>query len=73
MTKTEQEQLIISLTQNLQSDLLKKVDKMPENWDGHEIRRFVLDYFQTNYVIGTALNGKRKREYNNTIIVENLL
>lgn len=72
MTSNEQREFVESICNDLKESLLKKLPKIPEDWDGHEIRQWILDYYSDNYVIGTALSGGRKRDYKNTIIVNNL-
>lgn len=73
MNLPEKDQFVHQIMSDLKNEILKRVDKMPEDWDGHEIRQFILDYYSQNYIIGTALNGKRKREYKNTCLVDNLI
>lgn len=70
---TEKDKFVHSIIDDLKQEILKRVDRMPENWDGHEIRQFIADYYTANYIIGTALTGSRKKDYKNTCLVDNLL
>lgn len=63
--------LIEQLIDNLKRDVLKRVDRMPEEWDGHELRKFIADYFSMHYAF-TDLGRKRLKEYKNTCLVNNL-
>lgn len=72
MNLQEKNQFVHNILDDLKTEILKRVDKFPEDWDGHEIRQFIADYYTQNYIFGTALSGKRRREYKNTIIVNNL-
>lgn len=72
MNLPEKDQFVHQIMSDLKHEILKRVDRMPEEWDGHEIRQFILDYYSQNYLIGDALRGKRKKEYKNTILIENL-
>jgi len=45
-------------------------EKIPEEWDGHELRQYLADKFsEAAYV---RMDAKRKREYTNTVLVNNL-
>ena len=67
------DKFVHDILDDLKKSILEKNDQMPEDWDGHEIRQFIGDYYTANYVIGTALKGSRKRDYKNTCLVDNLL
>ena len=44
--------------------------KIPDNWDGLELRQYVIDTFK-GCKLG-EMSIKRKRDYKNTVIVNNL-
>lgn len=73
MNLVEKDKFVHSILDDLKESILKKVDQMPEDWDGHEIRVFIKDYYSQHYIIGTALAGKRLKEYKNTIVITNLI
>ncbi|MFA5340336.1 MAG: hypothetical protein WC332_01025 [Clostridia bacterium] len=72
MNKYEKVTFITDLIRNVQGDILKKVDKLPEDWDGWELRQLVADYF-TNAAFFTDNDKRRKKEYKNTVLVNNLI
>ena len=67
MTKDEKKYLIEALLEEAKKGLINKVDKMPEEWAGVEIRQFIADYLEANYVI--RMEGKRKNDYRNDVMV----
>ena len=73
MTKQEQIDFINLIIDDSKEHLLHIMDtkEIPENWDGVELRWFIRDYF--NYCIWYPENDKRKREYKNDILVNNLI
>jgi hypothetical protein len=73
MNRSDKKQLILSVCDSLREDLVKKIEYLPDEWDGHEIRKWIADYYTTNYVIGSSLIGRRLKDYKNDIIVKNLI
>jgi hypothetical protein len=69
MDKLQQRQFVTDLCDNLRSDLLESVNKVPENWDGHELREWVAD---TAGQFKGGMIRTRKREYKKDILVNNL-
>ena len=63
--------IVNELCETLHNSLLKNVDAFPQNWSGIEIRQYIIDYAKCNLVV--PMNKKRKREYNNDIVINNLL
>jgi len=63
---------IRELMRNAKKGMLEKVDSMPDNWDGIELRKFCADYLKTNFVWGTQ-NKQRMREYQNEVLVRNII
>jgi hypothetical protein len=78
MTKAEKETFIRELIGNVQRDILAKVEAMPEEWDGHELRRFIADKFdESAMTVGRKgfygkPYAKRTRDYRNEVLVRNL-
>lgn len=74
MNLPEKDKFVHSIVDDLKKSILAKVDQMPDNWDGLEIRQFIKDYYTQHYAhVGTAFTGKRKKEYNNEILINNLI
>lgn len=55
----------------MRGSLLKEVDKMPEEWDGFELRRLIADYAEEK-IAYFEMNKPRLRAYDNTRIVRNI-
>jgi len=72
MNKKEQRKFVRSLVKNVQSGILSTSKEWPPEWDGLELRQLVSDHFAMA-VMWSTWNRKRKREYNNEVIVRNLV
>ena len=74
MNLPEKDKFVHSILDDLKQSILKRVDQMPEDWDGHEIRQFIADYYTHHYCnVGSGLQGTRKKDYKNHLIVSNIL
>lgn len=62
---------INTLISNVKRDIMSKVEDMPEEWDGHELRRYIADKFD-DANLWKRMSMQRRRAYNNTVIVKNL-
>lgn len=72
MSQEEKIEFIKKLTDSFQKSLLEKLPRVPENWDGFELRQWIVDSAADQMLCGSGLEGKRKREYKNDVIVNNL-
>ncbi len=63
MNKIEKTEFIIEITNNLKTDILSRINSMPEDWNGFEIRQFISDYYNENYISKGKLTGLRLKEY----------
>ena len=75
MTYTRKKAFISELVRNVKRGLIADVDRVPESWDGHELRRWIADRFERSAIMGDCMRDKRKsrrRDYENIIIVRNL-
>ena len=72
MSKREKEQFIKDLIGSVQTTILGKLDQIPEDWDGYELRLYIRDKFAD--VVWGDVDGRssRVRNYNNDVIVKNL-
>lgn len=70
MTREERREFITSLCDSLKADILSKADKMPDDWDGHELRQYIADKAQE--IVWTRMSRSRKQRYNNECLVRNL-
>jgi hypothetical protein len=77
----EQEKRIAELQKEIVRDVLDSVQQhitaridlghVPATWDGHELRQWLADRFARESQ-GGLMQGKRLRQYRNTVIVNNL-
>jgi len=70
MTQQEKRRFINELMTTLKRDILAKVPDMPEQWDGHELRRYIADRAIDCCFI--PMQGKRAKEYKQAVITRNL-
>lgn len=63
--------MIETLTERTKEVLIEKVDKMPEEWDGYEIRRLFADYVKEE-IAYIKMPEERKKEYINTRLIKNI-
>jgi len=71
MTAKEKQSFIQELMAAMEKRMLKCVERMPEDWDGVELRQFIADTANHN-TMPQLLKGKRKREYENAKMINNL-
>ena len=71
MNKQEKTQFILDITDNLRDALLERVEKIPEQWDGIELRQLLVDVARSQFNC-RQMSPARKRSYNNTVLVKNL-
>lgn len=71
MTVEEKSKFITDLMDNAKYEILKKVDKMPENWNGIEIREYITDYVSENVRL-RPMGRRRLLRYRNDIITKGI-
>jgi hypothetical protein len=71
MNATDKRIFINELTGCVVRNALHRVPDMPEEWDGHELRQYIVDCFKAE-ARPILLVGKRRRNYVNTVAVKNL-
>jgi hypothetical protein len=74
MTGPARKRFIRELIRNVQKTLIDNSSKMPEGWNGIEIRQYVADKFaeQTINNRDDADMRRRFKDYRNEVIVRNL-
>lgn len=71
MTRTEQIRFVRDLTGQVKNSLLADIGRVPEEWDGHELRQWIADRFQeSSYTLKT--DKRRYREYRNAVTMRGL-
>jgi len=74
MNAKEQKAFVRDLGKNVLAELYADVDegRIPKEWDGIELRQLMADRFDACVFKKGYLEGKRKRDYKNTVLVNNL-
>jgi hypothetical protein len=73
MDRETQLKFLHELSERVVEEIQLKIEsgKIPEQWDGFELRTYMAECFQRQ-TDRFLLTGKRKREYTNIVIVKNL-
>ncbi len=71
LSKSEKREFIRDLLNRVKASLLAKVNSMPEDWNGGEIRQLIADFVadEVNYI---PMTRQRKRSYKNERLTRNL-
>jgi hypothetical protein len=78
MTKEEQIKLTTDLCDSIKEHMINHIsmDHVPDNWDGFEIRHWLLKISEFEDILSDRIRNKpyrkRKRDSENTMIVNNL-
>ena len=72
MNKAEKEQFITAMMGTLEKSVLSKIDAMPENWDGVEIRAYISDVCARCTDVNRYMTRSKKRSYKNDLLVNPL-
>jgi hypothetical protein len=70
LSKEEKKQFIQEFIGRVQESLLSKLDRVPEEWDGYELREWIADTF--DFERQGMMSAKRRKDYKNEVIVRNL-
>ena len=72
MTRQEQIAFIREHSFNVIEEICNKAahGKFPETWNGLELKQFIGDSFS---IPKNWLSGKRRKDYNNEVLINNLL
>jgi hypothetical protein len=71
MNTNEKKEFISNLVAAVRDDLLNKVDAMPDEWNGIELRQLIADKFKEQ-TRADLMKGKRGRDFRNEVIVKNI-
>lgn len=72
MNAQAKKEFIEDLINMVRDDILSKVDAMPEEWDGVELREYIKDRF-VDCTHLTALKGARRGAFRNTLLTNGVL
>lgn len=73
MNAPEKREFVNELVKNVADEIIANIDanKIPEDWDGIELRWYLADKFG-DCVFGGVGSKRRKAEYNNTVLTNDL-
>lgn len=71
MSLEDKRGFITQLSDSIRDEVLAKAERMPEEWDGHELRAYMADKWEQERT-SLMRRGRRLRDYRNTIAVNNL-
>lgn len=69
MDAATKREFVCDLIDTVRDEILGKLDRVPQNWDGHELREYIADKF--GWQRGN-LSPSDKREYKNAVLINNL-
>ena len=69
MTREEKQKFIEGHIKAVKERILKRVDNLPENWEGFELKLYIGDHFR----MSKAVLEKRRKNYENDVIINNLI
>jgi hypothetical protein len=72
MTQSEKHGFVVDLMDSVTETICARIPDMPEEWDGHELRAYIVEQVTQRVPMGTGLSGTRLKEYKNTILISNL-
>lgn len=75
MSTQEQTVFVTSLCNIIRDQVIDQIvsGKIPEEWDGHELRRLLSQNFQESANMSrNVMIGKRLKDYKNSFIINNL-
>lgn len=72
MDKGAKIEFIDGALESLKDRIIEKVESMPDEWDGWELRQYIAD--KASELIWTSMqtDKRRKKEYHNTVLINNL-
>lgn len=72
MTRKDQRRIARELLKSITAELMAKLPKIPEEWDGIEIRQWIADTFARERTLDRGRNKHRSRAYHNAVLTNNL-
>lgn len=74
MTKREKRVFVRELIGSVKKSVLANVDRMPDEWDGIELREYIADKFADSKAFskGRPHLKRRASDYRNEVLVRNL-
>jgi len=63
MNRKEKEEFVNSFMDSMKADLLSRLDRVPEGWDGLELREWIAGKFEHEKWGGSSTFNKRGKRY----------
>lgn len=70
MTHKEQEEFVFGFCNNIRNSVIQNINRHPEEWNGLELRQLLANKFADAAYV--KMDRKRKRAFNNEVLVRNL-
>lgn len=71
MDRNDKRRFIEDLTANIKEEIINRIPRMPEEWDGIELRRYIAEKFNELGNFG-EMSRSRAKNYKNEVLVRNL-
>lgn len=71
MTLAEKADFVAELIDSVHAKILDRMERLPADWDGHELRQLLADCFARE-VVSSIMRGRRLKDYRNAVLVNNL-
>lgn len=71
MDKANQRRIVKEMLKGLSDLMLGDLDSIPESWDGHELRQWMVDTAQEQFS-GLGMDRKRMKAYRNDRVTLNI-
>lgn len=70
MDRTQQREIATEIADGFKKTFLQKIERIPEEWTGFEIRQYASDLMAELYVV--AMDSQRMKAYKNEVLTRNL-
>jgi hypothetical protein len=72
VTRKQQRAFVVELIDAVRRDILRQLPRVPEDWDGHELRQLIADHFQKASFTLPRMR-RRKLRYKSEVLTRNLV
>lgn len=72
MDRNERRKFVSDLIENVEQSILARLDDMPDEWNGIELRQYIAESFTARCQPSRFVPSARKRSYRNEVLVRNL-
>ena len=72
LNRDQKRKFINELIRSVKIDVIKKVSRMPPEWDGIELREYIAWKFAEQTGAASRMSSERRRNFDNKIITRNI-